>query len=85
MITYVLRQEAAHLSYDVLQTEQFNMSKNQQGVPSRPGIPFNTCPECNEGDLCPRRISGIKDWLMMIAGYKPYRCSQCHARLYRRS
>jgi hypothetical protein len=61
------------------------MKKQQEmDMPSRPGTPFETCPECHSGDLLPQRPRGIKGWLMMIAGRKLYRCNRCGARRYRR-
>jgi hypothetical protein len=59
----------------------------QKGMASRlgrAGVPFITCPVCHEGDMCPQRTSGMKDWFARLVRLQRYRCSQCGVRLYLR-
>jgi hypothetical protein len=71
---------------DDLKTQgaQRNDSGEKAQPAARPGKPFVTCPACNQGDLCPRRPSSLKDWLMRLVGLKPYRCNRCLEISYRR-
>lgn len=71
---------------NVRQRHSGDDAQNQQGgqQTGRPGIPFRTCPNCNTGDLCPRRPSSLKDWLAWLVMLKPFRCNHCSKRSYHR-